>query len=543
MDTIFLIGFMAAGKTAVGQELAAATGLPFVDLDDEIVRSAGSEIAEIFAARSEAGFRQIERDVLNQVIQRTSSEPAIVACGGGTVIDPSNLDAIRSAGLVVELTAPLETTLARIADDGGAAVRPLAANSAEMSKLHQDRQPFYRRAHATVDTSETAAVGVAQRIVGLARVARTLGPDLYTSTLCNLERSIYPIVCRVGAIDSVGAQLSSVLASAPSKPSMVAVVTDENVAPHYLDRLLRSLGQMGLRVVSEVIAAGEAQKTPANHAALAETLVGHGLDRQSLVVALGGGVVGDLTGYVASSLFRGVRVVQVPTTLLAMIDSSIGGKTGVNLASGKNLLGAFWQPELVAIDPAVLVTLPAREWKAGMGEMLKYGLLDSESLYDQIEAYAKNPKDLELAAGVIGRCAAYKSWIVSRDEREQTGERALLNLGHTVGHAIERAAGYGTVLHGEAVALGLIAAARVAAHLGVADPALEERVTTSVASFGLPTNLDDWLRNDVIQHIGVDKKRTGTSITFVTPRGVGDTTLTSLGIDDITKILLPSAAL
>jgi 3-dehydroquinate synthase len=293
---------------------------------------------------------------------------------------------------------------------------------------------------------------------------------------------------------------------------------------------------------------GEPAKSIGAYAALCDQLVAAGLDRSSAVIALGGGVVGDLAGFAAATIYRGVPLVQVPTTLVAMVDSAIGGKTGINLAAGKNLVGAFWQPRLVLADPDALVTLPARERRAAFGELVKYALIDGEDLYAATEAlgpavardpWAGAPPGL---GTLIRRCTAIKSWIVSRDEREQSGERALLNLGHTVGHAIEAAAGYGEILHGEAVALGLLAACRVSAALELAPPALERRVADTLASGGLSTDLDPWLRPDVLERIAVDKKRTGTGIRFVALSGPGHTRLVTIEMDRLAAALAPPGA-
>jgi 3-dehydroquinate synthetase len=227
-----------------------------------------------------------------------------------------------------------------------------------------------------------------------------------------------------------------------------------------------------------------------------------------------------------------------------MIDSAIGGKTGINVAAGKNLVGAFWQPALVLADPELLTTLPVRERRAAYGELLKYALLDGEELYQLVAALAPAfagtaPCDpAGPLAEAIRRSVAIKSWIVSRDEREQLGERALLNLGHTVGHAIETAAGYGTLLHGEAVGLGLLASCRVSARLGLCAAELEVRVRDSLASAHMEVDLQRWLRPDVLAHIGVDKKRSGGEIDFVTLRDVGSPEITRVALDRLTSLLL-----
>jgi 3-dehydroquinate synthetase len=269
-------------------------------------------------------------------------------------------------------------------------------------------------------------------------------------------------------------------------------------------------------------------------------MVEAGLDRTSAVVALGGGVVGDLAGFAAASLYRGIPCVQVPTTLVAMVDSAIGGKTGINLDAGKNLVGAFHQPRLVLADSDLLATLPVRERRAAFGEILKYALLDGEALYAEAEALAP-ALAAEVwsadAAPVIRRSAAIKAAIVSADEREQGGERALLNLGHTVGHAIEAAAGYGTLLHGEAVALGLLAACRVSAGLGLGDRSLEDRVAATLTRAGLATDIDRWLRPEVLARAFVDKKRTGSRIKFIAIEAPGRPSIVSLELARLGEIL------
>jgi shikimate kinase/3-dehydroquinate synthase len=326
----------------------------------------------------------------------------------------------------------------------------------------------------------------------------------------------------------------------------MAVVSDSNVAPLYGHRVCRALAAVGHAPSVHVVPAGERSKSFGELARLIDALVEVGLDRRSLVIALGGGVVGDLAGFAAASLYRGVACVQVPTTLLAMVDASIGGKTGIDIAAGKNLVGAFWQPRLVAADPDALTTLPARERRAAFGEVIKYALLDSEELYGVVDALAPAmaTEAAELPAelpSVIQRCAAIKSWIVTRDEREETGERALLNLGHTIGHAIEAAHGYDGILHGEAVALGLVAACRVSARLGLCEPALEARVADTVRRAGLDADVDRWLAGDAraLDFIGTDKKRTGQRIGFVTVRAPGDCGVTEVPLSELARTLLP----
>jgi 3-dehydroquinate synthetase len=271
-------------------------------------------------------------------------------------------------------------------------------------------------------------------------------------------------------------------------------------------------------------------------------LVAAGLERRGAVIALGGGVVGDLAGFVAASLFRGIPVVQLPTTLVAMTDSAIGGKTGVDLGAGKNLVDAFWQPRAVLAQLPWLDTLPPRERRAGFGELWKYALLDGEGLWAAVAELAPwagtSAPPPPTAAAVIAAAAAIKAAIVSADERERGGVRLLLNLGHTVGHAVEAAAGW-QLRHGEAVGLGLIAAARVAHRLGLAAAGLEARVVDALTATGLPAELAPWLRPEVLARIAVDKKRTSDQVAFVACAAPGDCQVVEVPTTAIADLLRP----
>jgi 3-dehydroquinate synthase len=291
---------------------------------------------------------------------------------------------------------------------------------------------------------------------------------------------------------------------------------------------------------------GEASKSFAVYERVCTELVARGLDRGSAIVALGGGVVGDLAGFVAATLFRGIPFVQLPTTIVAMTDAAIGGKTAVDLPAGKNLVGAFWQPRLVACGLGTLATLPARERRAGFGELWKYALLDGPELWRAVLAcapWAAGPDDAAVPPAmrdVIDRSIAYKAAIVGRDERELTGHRALLNLGHTVGHAIESASD-GRLLHGEAVGLGLVAACRVSAAVSGTRADLATEVERALEASGLPADLDPWLTDDVLARLQVDKKRVGAGLRFIAIRDVGSCEPVEIAVTEVRRILRCSA--
>jgi 3-dehydroquinate synthase len=304
------------------------------------------------------------------------------------------------------------------------------------------------------------------------------------------------------------------------------IVSNTTVAPLYLATLTPSLGKR--RVVEVILPDGEAHKTLANAARVLDVLVANRLARDCAVLALGGGVVGDLAGFAAACYQRGVDFVQLPTTLLAQVDSAVGGKTGVNHAGGKNLVGAFHQPVLVVSDTATLATLPARELRAGLAEVIKYGLIADAALFEWLENHlgellAGDPAAL---AHIIRRSCEIKAAVVGQDEREQ-GERALLNLGHTFGHAIESATAYRQWLHGEAVGAGLVMAASMSAACGYLDAAQAERVRRLIERAGLPTHIAAVAPAAALEHMRMDKKVLGGRLRLVLLRGIGNAFVTA----------------
>ena len=313
------------------------------------------------------------------------------------------------------------------------------------------------------------------------------------------------------------------------------VITDENVGPLYAERVLESLRSANIDVSQITIAAGEKSKSLAAAENILEAMAQAGLDRSSSVIALGGGVIGDLAGFVASVYFRGIPYVHIPTTVLAQVDSSIGGKTGVNLASGKNLVGSFHQPRAVLVDVSTLETLPEREFNEGCAEIIKHAIIRDADLFERLKTFDRT-NIVELTA-IIQRNIEIKADIVSKDETETLGLRALLNFGHTIGHGIENAAGYGAMLHGEAISLGMLAAAR----LSLASARLPQKdlaaIEAMLVQFGLPTKLPKTISTEsILTAMGKDKKFSGGAIRFVLTSGIGDAFLSShIGIEDIRR--------
>jgi 3-dehydroquinate synthase len=301
------------------------------------------------------------------------------------------------------------------------------------------------------------------------------------------------------------------------------IITDANVDEMYAEPVATALADQGCEVDLLIIDAGEQSKAAEVASELWERMLEEGSDRKSTVVAVGGGVVGDLAGFIAATFARGLDFVQVPTTLLAQVDSSVGGKVGINLPGAKNMVGCFWQPRGVLIDVDVLQSLPEREFSAGMAEVVKYGVIQDAEFFGFLERHvdAINARDAAVLTQIVERCCRLKADVVEQDERELTGVRAILNYGHTFCHALEAATGYETLLHGEGVAIGMLCASRLAERLGRIDATLTKRQKDLLESFGLPTTLPEVSHEELIELMYHDKKVERGKLRFVLPSRLG----------------------
>ncbi|MEB3349078.1 MAG: 3-dehydroquinate synthase [Cyanobacteriota bacterium] len=358
-------------------------------------------------------------------------------------------------------------------------------------------------------------------------------PSTHTAQtlMVELERDPYPVRIGQGELEHLGQRLRQQGVAAGTR---VLLVTNPDVERHHGAKALASLRQAELDTASLVLEAGEEHKTPATVGRIHDAAYAHRLERGSLIVALGGGVVGDMAGFAAATWLRGIAVAQVPTTLLAMVDAAIGGKTGVNHPGGKNLIGAFHQPRLVLIDPLVLATLPQREFRAGMAEVIKYGVIGDATLFRDLEAACQTAEEVPLggiqAVGaallqhVLERSVAAKARVVAADEREG-GLRAILNYGHTIGHVVETLTGYGTWLHGEAVALGMLAAGNIALAMGLWGEDDQARQRALIQAAGLPVRLPELDEAAVLACLQADKKVQQGRLRFVLPHAIGAVSL------------------
>ncbi len=513
LPNIVITGFMGVGKSAVGREVARRLGRTFIDMDEAIERQTGTRIADIFAQQGEAVFRALEKELLREL---SMQRELVIATGGGALIPPENRALAARTSIVICLHAGVDTILERLADDD---TRPLLAGNHRRETIQQllaQRAAAYAEIPYQIDTTGRTVDQVAQEVI---QMAQTGIPHLRLPVTIP-QGGRYDILVGAGLLSHAPALMAQRGLDGP-----VAIVSDTHVAAHWGPPLRDAFTRAGVQARLITLPPGEAHKTLDTIRQLYDAFLTMGLDRSGVVVALGGGVIGDMAGFAAATYLRGVRLVQIPTSLLAMVDASVGGKTGVDLPQGKNLVGAFKQPELVIVDPDTLATLPAEEFRNGLAEVIKHGIIADPDLFAQLEG--SGPESLE---SLIARALRVKIQIVQRDPFEQ-GERAYLNLGHTFAHAIERVSQY-TIPHGQAVALGLIAAARLAQNQHLCAAQVPQRIEQVVERLGLPTTLPtSYEPQALLEAMGTDKKRRQGRLRFVLPRAIGRVAL----YDDIPR--------
>ena len=520
---IFLTGFSGTGKSTVGRDTARRLGWRYVDTDTEIVRAAGKSIHAIFRDDSEARFRELERHSLAEACR---GESQVVSTGGGIVTDEANRQLMEASGLIVCLEARPETIHDRLAaqdrDSGNTEVRPLLGGGLDrIRSLKSQRQQSYALAHWTVHTDALTPKEAADQVVEawetMSRRQEVQDVDGDLVATVRTASGNYPVWVGWGILRELPERVRRV-----GTPGAAYVITDRGAYRHGRNAQIALEGG-GIPAHIFTLPSGETSKT----LEMANTLYGWlarlKAERGHMVLAVGGGVVGDVAGFVAATFLRGLAFAQVPTTMLAMMDASIGGKTAVDLPQGKNLVGAFYQPRLVLSDVETLRSLPDRELRSGWAEAVKHGLIMDEGLLRRFEEEREPILGLDpsVAADVIRRSVAIKADVVSRDERETLGLRVLLNYGHTIGHAIEAATGYSRFLHGEAVSLGMTAAAHISLGMGTLTGAEVERQRTLLKSYGLPVSASGLDREAIYDAVSMDKKTTAGSVRWVLLDGIG----------------------
>ncbi|MFZ5895925.1 MAG: 3-dehydroquinate synthase [Myxococcota bacterium] len=514
---LLLNGFMATGKSSVGRLVAERCGREFLDLDSLIEARAGMGVARFFAERGEEAFRTLERSTLFELLARGGA-PVVALGGGALLVRETRLRALDEA-IVVTLQASPEEIARRVARDDS---RPLLAGpdrDARILSLLGARSASYAETHATIATDgrtpEQVAVDV-QAVWKRDPIAVAAGASSY-------------------AVEVGAALVADRLAALVGSASRTLLVSDETVFALHGESAVRALHSPAVVRLPP----GEENKHIATVERIWKAALESHADRKAVFVALGGGVVTDMTGFAAATFMRGVRWVGVPTTLLAMVDASVGGKTGVDLLAAKNAVGAFWQPSGVLCDVEVLRTETPRAFRSALAEVVKTALIGDPGLLDLLDdpSALEGVRPRELLIEIVRRSIRVKARIVSADERE-SGLRAVLNLGHTVGHALESVAGYSRLTHGEAISLGLVAALRIGVSLGFTPAALATRVESLLARLGLPVDVGAEPLEDAVRLIAHDKKRKASKLTFIVAHDVGRVETMDLPLADLEAAVL-----
>lgn len=533
---IVLVGLMGAGKTTIGKLLAEKLGWPFYDSDDEIVRSSGKSISKIFEEEGEPAFRDLERLTIQGLLR---NGPCVIASGGGSISIPETAKSILENGLCLWLDAPVDVLVERTRGSD----RPLLQHGDPENVLElllEKRRSAYLQSHLHILDDGLNPEEITNRI--LMQICEYLFdanadedddrhvPQALCMTVSLFDRS-YPIFIGANLLEDVDVWLSHEFHNRKA-----FIITDYNVRAAVTDKFQQSLTPYMKSVTVMELPPGEQTKSFDRYQAVVEWLLESGVKRDSLIFAVGGGVIGDLSGFAAASVLRGVEFIQIPTTLLSQVDSSVGGKTGINTRFGKNLVGAFYQPRTVVIDLDTLESLPKREWLAGYAEIVKYGLLGDSDFFTWLEINGRKMLDGNPVAVMraIEKSCHMKAEIVRQDEHEETGLRALLNLGHTFGHALESLAGYGSeLLHGEAVAIGIVLAARLSFELGHLSDHDVARIVHHFKTVGLRTEIrevklpEGTTAGQIIDLMRHDKKSNNNGLVFVILSRIGTAEISS----------------
>lgn len=538
-DNIIIIGFSATGKTVIAKMVAQRLGWKAVDMDDEIVHLTGKSIPQIFAQEGEQHFRKLETEVLKKACRQHN---AVIATGGGAVISEENRSLMKKGGFIVCLEAQPETVFKRLKQDllnSESKKRPLLAVESPLDRIEELkklRQNLYSIADWTIHTDNLSLDEVVFEVVrGWQIIARkSVITENRNSFLVHSQIGDYPVILGNGIFKNAGKYLKKYGLS-----GRVFVISDDNVFSLYGDELLKNLETGGYPAIGLSVPPGETTKTLWKAIEIYDFLIENRVERNDIILALGGGMVGDLAGFTASTILRGIKFVQLPTSLLAMVDASIGGKVAINHGGGKNLIGSFYPPQIVLSDINTLQTLPRRELISGYSEAIKHAIIRDVGLFKLFEKHKQELLRIEPAimTKVVKQSAAIKGEIVSQDERE-SGIRIFLNFGHTIAHAIEAATSYEGISHGEAVAIGMVGAARLSQSLGILQEFISDRIISLIQGFGLPVFCRGVNIEAVMSAMQLDKKTKGKETQWVLLQDIGKAVVRS-GVppDDVFSVL------
>lgn len=518
---IFLTGLSGVGKTTIGHRTASLLGWGFIDTDDVLAERIGIPVGQILVEYGEERFRQLEAEVLRDL----GNEPRmVIATGGGMIISPANREFMRENGLTIYLQASVETIWRRIQETREKILRPLVIGESgqqRLQDLYQTRQAWYEEAPIHINTEEGSQNDLARRLISQALVRGYLFlPSLPREVLHFAPgpgNTHSKIIIEWGGLPHLGETLHELAFS-----ERLFIITDNQVGSLYLASIQTLLEQAGFQPFVFTIPVGEKSKSFQYFQRIIDWLVKLRAERKEAILALGGGIVGDLAGFTASSYLRGVPFVQIPTTLLAQVDSAIGGKTGFNHALGKNLIGSYYHPRLIYVDPAFILTLPERIYHEGWVEIAKYAMLLDEKLFTLLEEHIDvlQQRLPTLLTSLVSRSIRVKMDIVQGDVLD-FGQRNILNYGHTFGHALETTTNYTTWLHGEAIAIGMEVAARIAVATGKLSPIDAARQTRLLQALHLPLSCPGTDADALLGIMRRDKKVRAGRLRWVLPTRIG----------------------
>ncbi len=523
MQRIFLTGLSGSGKSSVGKKVSELLQWDFIDTDTLLSERYGMPVGQILIEFGEQKFRQMESEILDLA---AVNEHVVIATGGGAVISGANRTFMRERGLTCYLETSVEIAWQRVQEQiqqiGKSAERPLVGGTdgqKRLQSLFQVRKQWYEEAVVCVNNNEDSLNIISKRVVAFALSNGYLKTSSQTQETVTLQlgKITSKAIIEWGGLYHLPEYLKSLGYS-----QRIFIVTDSEVGRLYSNPILDLLRNAGFVPKLFTVPAGETSKSIWSWQQILNWLVEQKAEQREPIIALGGGVIGDLAGFVASTYHRGTPLIQIPTTLLAQVDSAIGGKTGINHPLGKNLIGAFYQPELIIVDPAFLLTLPERIYLEGWAEIVKYGMTLDMDLFEILEAHTSTllARDATLLTKIITRCIQLKMDVVQRDERD-SGLRNLLNYGHTFGHALEVSTDYGSWLHGEAVAVGMEVAAQIAVARGLLTNGCALRQHELLLALHLPVCCPDVDTTPILENMQRDKKVRAGRMRWILPTQIG----------------------
>ncbi len=514
MNNLVLIGFPGSGKDSIGKEIAKKTDLIYFSTDNYISLKEKMNINRIFENFGENYFRKREQKALRRI---NNLNNIVVSTGGGMPVHFKNSNLLKGLGKVIKLDCKLSDIIKRIRNTES---RPLIKDMESLKQLFEERKNAYDFADFEVNVSNKSIQDIADFIIKKLELKPKQRAHLHKVINIKTKQKKYPVYIGVNIVE----RINEYIKKSNRNPNKIIVISDALVSELYFDDLKGNLNNE-YDILHFIIKEGERNKNLNTVKEIYDYLLENRVNRNDLLISLGGGIVGDITGFVASTFKRGIGYVQIPTTLLSQVDASVGGKTGINHKQGKNMIGSFYQPDMVIINVSYLKTLPDKIYNSGISEIIKYGIISDNNLFSLLEKKRDEiiKREDEVLLKIIESSIAIKGKIVEEDENEDCGVRELLNFGHTIGHIIEKEAKYKKISHGEAVAIGMVEESRIAKQKGYLDKNDFERIKSLIDFYELPVVIPKNLtKENIINSLSQDKKVRSNRLILPMPIKIGE---------------------